>query len=68
MKEFAEILQNAEITGKSTFDVDSVRNDFPILKTLIRNKPLVYLDNAATAQKPQARVQVSPSNIKVAVP
>lgn len=30
------------------------RDDFPILKTLIYNKPLVYLDNAATTQKPQA--------------
>jgi len=32
----------------------SVRPDFPILGRLIRGKPLVYLDNAATSQKPQA--------------
>lgn len=30
------------------------RSDFPILKELVYNKPLVYLDNAATSQKPQA--------------
>jgi cysteine desulfurase/selenocysteine lyase len=36
------------------FDVEKIRADFPILKQEIRNKPLVYLDNAATSQKPQA--------------
>ncbi|MBE6413493.1 MAG: SufS family cysteine desulfurase [Verrucomicrobiaceae bacterium] len=36
------------------FDVDSIRNDFPILKQTTKSgKPLVYFDNAATAQKPQ---------------
>ncbi len=35
------------------FDIDKIRNDFPILKETIYNKPLVYLDNAATTQKPQ---------------
>ncbi len=34
------------------FDVYKIRKDFPILKTKIRGKPLVYLDNAATTQKP----------------
>jgi cysteine desulfurase/selenocysteine lyase len=38
----------------TTFPVDKIRADFPILKEKIRNKPLVYLDNAATCQKPQA--------------
>jgi len=37
-----------------TFDVQRLRADFPILRQLVRGKPLVYLDNAATAQKPQA--------------
>ncbi len=37
----------------STFPVDKIRSDFPILAEKIRNKPLVYLDNAATCQKPQ---------------
>ena len=31
-----------------------IREDFPVLKQKIHGKPLVYLDNAATAQKPQA--------------
>ncbi len=36
------------------FDVRRIREDFPILKQKIHGKPLVYLDNAATSQKPQA--------------
>ena len=36
------------------FDVNRVRADFPILAQKIHGKPLVYLDNAATTQKPQA--------------
>ena len=36
------------------FDVEKVREDFPVLKQHIHGKPLVYLDNAATAQKPFA--------------
>ena len=39
---------------KRKFDVEEIRNDFPILKRLVNGKPLVYLDNAATSQKPQA--------------
>ncbi len=35
-------------------DVDRIRRDFPILARTIHDKPLVYLDNAATAQKPQS--------------
>ncbi len=37
----------------SIYDVNKIREDFPILKTKVRNKPLVYFDNAATTQKPQ---------------
>jgi len=37
----------------STFDVARVRADFPLLGRLIKGKPLVYLDNAATSQKPK---------------
>ena len=36
------------------FDVNRVREDFPILKREVNGQPLVYLDNAATSQKPQA--------------
>ena len=34
-------------------DIDKIRADFPILKEKVNGKPLVYLDNAATSQKPQ---------------
>jgi cysteine desulfurase/selenocysteine lyase len=37
-----------------TFDVESVRADFPILATQMRGRPLTYLDSAASAQKPRA--------------
>ena len=36
------------------FDVEKIRRDFPILSRDVRGKKLVYLDNAATSQKPQA--------------
>ncbi|MBQ4214904.1 MAG: cysteine desulfurase [Bacteroidales bacterium] len=36
------------------YDVQSIRNDFPILGGTVNNHPLVYFDNAATTQKPQA--------------
>jgi cysteine desulfurase / selenocysteine lyase len=35
------------------FDVSAIRSDFPILQQKVHGKPLVYLDNAATSQKPQ---------------
>jgi cysteine desulfurase/selenocysteine lyase len=38
----------------SSSDLEAIRSHFPILKTLIGGKPLVYLDNAATSQKPQS--------------
>ena len=37
-----------------TYPIEQIRADFPILNEKIRNKPLVYLDNAASCQKPQA--------------
>jgi len=39
---------------RPTFDVEQVRRDFPLLQTKVRGKPLVYLDNAATSQKPRS--------------
>ena len=41
---------------KTSLDVEKIRNDFPILKELVHGKPLCYLDNAATTQKPRAVV------------
>ena len=40
--------------GRKPFDSARIRQDFPILQQRVRGKPLVYLDNAATSQKPQA--------------
>ena len=45
----ATLTKQAIATG---YDLARVREDFPILKELIHGKPLVYLDNAATSQKP----------------
>ncbi len=39
------------------FDVEKIREDFPILKRVIDGKPLVYLDNAATSQKPKQVIE-----------
>lgn len=36
------------------FDINQIRKDFPILSRTVNNKPLVYFDNGATAQKPKA--------------
>jgi cysteine desulfurase/selenocysteine lyase len=40
--------------GPGFIDVDAVRRDFPILRERVHGKPLAWLDNAATTQKPQA--------------
>ncbi len=39
---------------KSSLDIAKIREDFPVLKREVNGHPLVYLDNAATTQKPQA--------------
>lgn len=36
--------------------IEKIRNDFPVLKTKVNEHPLVYLDNAASSQKPQAMI------------
>jgi len=41
------------ILQHTAFNIEKVREDFPILKTHINNKPLVYFDNSATTQKPK---------------
>ena len=38
---------------RRSFDIDAIRADFPILERSIHGKPLVYLDSAASAQKPK---------------
>lgn len=46
-----ETVESAGAVGE--FDVDSVRLDFPVLQQKVHDKPLVWLDNAATTQKPR---------------
>lgn len=50
----APTLPGAVDPGTDNFDVDAVRRDFPILGRAVRNSALVYLDNAATTQKPRS--------------
>ena len=42
------------VAAASGLDVEQLRKDFPILSQRLRGKPLVYLDNAATSQKPRS--------------
>ena len=46
-------LSTVSNTTSPALDVDAIRRDFPILSQEINGKPLVYLDNGASAQKPQ---------------
>ena len=43
----------AEASVNSGFDVERIREDFPVLRQVVNGKPLVYLDNAASSQVPQ---------------
>ncbi|AWX44640.1 Cysteine desulfurase [Flagellimonas maritima] len=43
---------------ETSFDVKTIRRDFPILNREVNGKPLVYLDNAATSQTPQQVIDV----------
>jgi cysteine desulfurase/selenocysteine lyase len=47
-------VREAREAVRPTYDVDAIRRDFPILAREIYGKPLVYLDNAASSQKPEA--------------
>ena len=46
--------QSAQITVDTVLDIEKVRADFPILQRRVHGKPLVYLDTAASAQRPLA--------------
>ena len=54
----AEILACPIIDRVGSYNVDHVRADFPVLKQSVHGKPLVYLDNAATTQKPQIVIDI----------
>lgn len=51
---FDSSLPTSLTTGNAPFDVNLVRQDFPILKERVNGRQLIWLDNAATTQKPQA--------------
>ena len=44
----------AALTAPAPFDVNAIRRDFPILQETVHGRPLIWLDSAATTQKPQA--------------
>jgi cysteine desulfurase/selenocysteine lyase len=48
------MIKGADLNGGETYDVERIRADFPILARKVHGKPLVYLDNGASAQKPRA--------------
>ena len=50
----AQELRRGGRVAPGSLDVERVRKDFPILEQEVRGKPLVYLDSAATSQKPRA--------------
>ena len=47
------VVQKTVTVDRSSFDIQYIRKQFPVLAQTVRGKPLVYLDNAATTQKPQ---------------
>jgi cysteine desulfurase/selenocysteine lyase len=49
---------------KRPFDVDALRAQFPILSRQVNGKPLVYLDNAASAQKPEAVIEAMSATMR----
>lgn len=59
MKAIGEVLASDKSLVLGSFDVQKVREDFPILKQTVHGKPLIYLDNAATSQKPQAVIDAT---------
>src|SRR5206468_9295844 len=54
----SEALKTGPRAEPVPFDVEAIRRDFPILHQEVHGRPLVYLDNAATTQKPKAVLEV----------
>lgn len=48
------IVENLGLESEPVFDIQVIRKDFPILHQTVNGKPLIWLDNAATTQKPQS--------------
>ena len=47
-----------------TFDVHAIRKEFPVLSRTVHGKPLVYFDNAASAQKPNAVIDAMANQMR----
>ncbi|MEL6387664.1 MAG: cysteine desulfurase [Pseudomonadota bacterium] len=54
------------MTPYRSFDADAIRAEFPILSREVHGKPLVYLDNAASAQKPDAVIDAMANQMRTA--
>ncbi|HUZ45498.1 MAG TPA: cysteine desulfurase [Terriglobia bacterium] len=52
-----DVLNGTRCERSVRFDVEKIRQDFPVLSSSVHDKPLVYLDNAATSQKPLAVIE-----------
>lgn len=50
-------VKTVDFANKDMYDINKIREDFPILSRQIYNRPLVYLDNGATTQKPRCVVE-----------
>jgi cysteine desulfurase/selenocysteine lyase len=50
-------MKNIALAKEPRFDVSSSRRDFPVLARTVRGKPLTYLDNGASAQRPNAVIE-----------
>jgi cysteine desulfurase/selenocysteine lyase len=48
-----EHIMSTNIETNAAFDINKIREDFPLLTQMVNGKPLVYFDNAATSQKPK---------------
>ena len=52
-----ELAAKAGDNSMHAYDVERIREDFPILSEKVYDKPLVYLDNGASAQKPRQVIE-----------
>ena len=52
-----------ELTMKTKFDYKGIRSEFPFLSRKVNQKPIIYLDSAASSQKPQNVIDQLVKNI-----
>ena len=57
MTDAAQLAKGPGDNSTQAFDVDRIREDFPVLKEMVYDKPLVFLDNGASAQKPRQVIE-----------